>query len=128
VPFIRSIEAFVDAGFIDEPVLAGIVLTEGGLHGGHPGTVKGLEAMIDFLPPKRRVEWSVMVKHGNALAVAVAALERGGHISIGLGDYPYRELGMPTNADVVKEVARMARSIGREPARPAEVRSMLALG
>jgi uncharacterized protein (DUF849 family) len=128
VPFMRTIEAFVDARLVNEPVLAGIVLTEGGLNGGHPGTIRGLEAMVDFLRPGPRVEWTVMCKHGNVLPVAAAALERGGHVSIGLGDYPYLELGAPTNAEVVKEVARMARSMGRQPASPQEVRAMLGMG
>lgn len=125
VPFVRSIEAFVDAGLLDEPVINGFVLTEGGLYGGHPGTVRGLEAFLDFVPPGLRMEWSVMCKHGNLFPAAMAAIERGGHVSIGLGDYPYNELGMPTNADLVAEVVRMARRVGREPATPAEVREML---
>ena len=35
------------------------------------------------------------------MAPAVAA---GGHIAIGLGDYPYPELGTPTNAELVRAV------------------------
>ena len=101
------------------------VLTEGGLFGGHPGTVRGLEAFLDFLPMQRRIEWSVLCKHGNLLPAAMASLARGGHVSIGLGDYPYLELGMPTNADLVAEVARMARNVGREVATPSEVRAAL---
>lgn len=125
VPFLRSIEAFVEAGLLDEPVMNGFVLTEGGLYGGHPGTVRGLEALLDFLPKRCRMEWSVMCKHGNLFPAAMAAIERGGHVSIGLGDHPYNELGMPTNADLVGEIVRMARSVGREPATPVETREML---
>lgn len=127
VPFVRAIEAFLDAGILEEPAMAGFVLTEGGLYGGHPGTVRGLETLLEFLPTHRRIEWSVMCKHGNLLPAAMAALERGGHVSIGLGDYPYNELGMPTNAELVSEIVRMARAIGREPATPTEVRTMLAM-
>ena len=125
VPFVRSIEAFVHAGLLDEPVMNGFVLTEGGLYGGHPGTVRGLEALLDFASPEVRMEWSVMCKHGNLFPAAMAAIERGGHVSIGLGDYPYNELGMPRNADLVAEIVRMARSVGRAPATPNEVRHML---
>jgi len=49
-----------------------------------------------------------------------------GQIAIGLGDYAYPELGQPTNAGLVREVARIARGCGRELATPAEVREALA--
>jgi uncharacterized protein (DUF849 family) len=54
-----------------------------------------------------------------------AALERGGHISIGLGDYAYPELGQPTNAQLVARVAQIAREVGREVATPREAREIL---
>jgi 3-keto-5-aminohexanoate cleavage enzyme len=127
VPFVRAVDAFIDAGLVEEPAMMCFTLTEGGIIGGHPGTVRGLEAFLDFLPANRRIEWSVLCKEGNLFPAAMASLERGGHVSIGLGDYAYRELGTPTNADLVAEVVRMARAVGREPATPAEVRTMLAM-
>jgi uncharacterized protein (DUF849 family) len=54
-------------------------------------------------------------------------MERGGHVSIGLGDYPYPELELPTNARLVSRVAQMAREMGREIATPQEARKMLGL-
>ncbi len=51
----------------------------------------------------------------------------GGHVAVGLGDYPYTELGAPTNADVVREVARLARAMGREVATPDDTREMLGM-
>lgn len=127
VPCVRAIEAFIDAGLIDEPALVSFVLTEGGILGGHPGTVRGLESLLEFLPKNRNLEWMVICKEGNLLTVAKAALERGGHVSIGLGDYPYTELGCPRNADLVKEIVGMANALGREAAAPADVRQMLAM-
>lgn len=127
VPCVRTIEAFLDSGLISEPALVAFVLTEGGLLGGHPGTVRGLESLVHFLPADRRIEWLVVCKEGNLLPIAAAALALGGHISIGLGDYPYPELGSPTNSDVVREVVRLAQAAGREPATPADVRSMLSM-
>jgi 3-keto-5-aminohexanoate cleavage enzyme len=127
VPFLRAVDAFIDAGLVAEPAMVCFTLTEGGIIGGHPGTVRGLEAFLDFLPANRRLEWSVLCKEGNLFPAAMASLERGGHVSIGLGDYAYRELGAPTNAQLVAEVVRMARSVGREPATPADVRAMLAM-
>ncbi len=51
----------------------------------------------------------------------------GGHVAVGLGDYAYTELGAPTNADVVREVARLARAMGREVATPDDTREMLGM-
>lgn len=126
VPCLRTIDAFIDAGLLVEPALACLVLTEGGIVGGHPGTVAGLESLLAFMPA-RRIHWSVCCREGSLFPVMRAALERGGHISIGLGDYRYPERGAPSNADLVREVVRAARALGREPATPAQTRAMLAM-
>jgi uncharacterized protein (DUF849 family) len=54
-------------------------------------------------------------------------MERGGHVSPGIGDYTYPELGYPSNAKLVEFFANLARAYGREVATPAETRSMLGL-
>jgi len=50
-----------------------------------------------------------------------------GHIATGIGDYPYPELGQPTNADIARRVAQIAADAGREVATPAEAKEMLGL-
>ena len=125
---IRVSAAFVEAGLLEQPLYGGIVLSEGGLFAGNPGSVRGLEAMIDFIPPNLLLHWSVMCVGGNLFPLVGTALERGGHIAIGLGDYPYGELGTPRNADLVERIAQMAREIGREIASPPETRKILGLG
>ena len=86
-----------------------------------------MEAFVDFLQDKPKWQWSVMCVGGNLLPIAAAAIERGGHISIGLGDYAYPELELPTNARLVARIAQIAREMGREIATPAEARQMLGL-
>ena len=127
VPCWRAIDAFIDMDRIDEPAYATMVLTDGGILGGHPGTVRGMETLLEFMPAGRRIEWSVCCREGNLFPMAGAALERGGHVSIGLGDYAYTELGKPTNADLVREVAAMAQRVGRTAATPAETRALLGM-
>jgi 3-keto-5-aminohexanoate cleavage enzyme len=128
VSSIRVSAAFVEAGLLPQPLYGGIVLSEGGLFAGNPGTVRGLEAMADFIPPGLQLHWSVMCVGGNLFPIVSAALERGGHIAIGLGDYPYPELGTPRNADLVERIAQIAREMGREIASPSEARKILGVG
>ena len=124
---VRHTQAFVEMGLFDEPLYTEIVLTEGGILAGHPGTIKGMEAFLDFIPDTPKWQWAVMSYGGNLLPIAAAAMERGGHVSIGLGDYHYRELELPTNARLVARIAQMAREMGREIATPAEAREMLGI-
>jgi uncharacterized protein (DUF849 family) len=128
VSAIRVTQAFVESGLLAPPLYAGIVLSEAGLFAGNPGTVRGLQAMVDFIPAEPRIHWSVMCVGGNLFPLVGATVERGGHIAIGLGDYPYNEIGTPRNAELVERVAEMARQIGREVASPAEARRILGLG
>lgn len=128
VPFVRMVGAMLDMGALAEPAYVLCVLTEGGIVGGHPCTNRGLEALIDFFPPQRRIVWSAACKDGNLFNVASLALERGGHLAPGLGDYAYPELGCPTNADVVRRFAELGRAVGREPATTDEARDMLGIG
>jgi len=127
IPSIRATQAFVEIGLFEEPLYCELVLTEGWLLAGHPGTVKGMEAFLDFFPSRTHWQWSVLSVGGNLLSVAAAAMERGGHISIGLGDYPYQELEFPTNARLVARVAQLARDMGRAIATPAEARKLLGI-
>jgi len=128
VSSVRATEALVAMGVFQEPLYCEVVLTANWLLSGHPGTVKGLQAMLDFMPSSQNWQWAVMCAGGNLLPLVGAALERGGHISIGLGDYPYPELGQPTNAQLVARVAAFARDVGREVATPSEARQILGVG
>jgi len=51
----------------------------------------------------------------------------GGHISIGIGDYTYPELGQPTNADLVRRIVQIAQDVGREVATPDEAKLILGM-
>ena len=127
VSAIRVTEAFVESGLFERPLYAGIVLTEAGLFAGNPGTVRGLEAMVDFIPSHLQMHWSVMCVGGDLFPLIKTALQHRGHIAIGLGDYPYTGMGAPRNDELVKRVAAIAREMGREPATPAEARLMLGI-
>ncbi|WP_376989475.1 3-keto-5-aminohexanoate cleavage protein [Bosea sp. R86505] len=127
IGFTRYVEAFLDMGLLDEPAFLCFCLTDNTFLGGHPGTLKGLQAHLDFLPPGRQVEWTVVNFGGNLFSLAGAIIAQGGHISIGLGDYAYPELGQPTNAQIIARIAEMARELGREIATPAEAKAILGM-
>ena len=123
----RLLGAFVDMGVLREPVYAHIALANTFL-AAHPPSVRGLETLVEFLPRGVDIHWTFSAVGANALGLVHAAVGVGGHVSIGLGDYPYNELGTPTNAQLVAEVVRMVRAVGREPATPDEVRQVFGLG
>jgi 3-keto-5-aminohexanoate cleavage enzyme len=132
VSFTRQIEAFLKMGVIPEPAHVLIVLTDGIMLAGHPGTPEGLDAQTAFMPKDHRVTWTVSNYKGDLLLLTKKILKDGGHISIGLGDYPYAEYSRnghaPTNADIIARVAEQARALGREPATVEETRAMLDMG
>ena len=70
IGFTRCVSAFIDIGIIAEPAYVGFVLTDNTFLGGHPGTLKGLQAHLDFLPPDKRIVWTAMNYGGNLLALA----------------------------------------------------------
>jgi uncharacterized protein (DUF849 family) len=124
----RTLGAFCDLGLVPEPVYAQATLSDV-ITSAHPASTAGLRAILDFLPPARRVEWSVLTFGGNALSLLGFAVETGGHVALGLGDHPYPELGpAPTNADVVAAAVSVVRALGAEPATPPQARELLALG
>jgi len=126
VSWTRAIEALLATGDITSPMLLMLVLGGPSFIAAHPANVAGLNAHLAFLPRGATIHWLTSCHGANALEVAAAAIEAGGHIALGLGDHPYDELGEPTNADLVARVCQLARERGREPATPAEVRQLLA--
>lgn len=64
---------------------------------------------------------------GSLLALAGTIIALGGHISIGIGDYTYPELGMPTNAELIERIVQIASDVGREVASPDEAKKILAI-
>jgi uncharacterized protein (DUF849 family) len=127
IGFTRYLGAFMDMGLIEEPGYLCFCLTDNTFLGGHPGTLRGLQAHLDFLPEGRRIEWTVVNFGGNLFSLAAPIIAQGGHVSIGLGDYTYGELGQPSNAEIIRRVAGIARELGREVATPAEARAILGM-
>jgi uncharacterized protein (DUF849 family) len=121
----RQIITFLDMGWIAAPAYVCFCLTGDLVPAGHPGTAAGLDAHLAFLPRHHAVEWTACHYNGDLLGLTEKIIAAGGHVSIGLGDHPYLERGLPTNADLIHIVAEQARALGREIATPAEARIIL---
>jgi uncharacterized protein (DUF849 family) len=98
----------------------------GGVGFGLPPTPLALEAYLEMLSGCD-LPWAVAVLGGDVVETGLArlAIEEGGHIRVGLEDYAGR--AKPTNAELVKLVAGIVRSAGREVATCAQAAEILKL-
>lgn len=133
--FVRTVLAYHRAGRLpagafvklyfggDFDYLAG---RPGGASFGLPPTPKALYAYLEMLEGTG-LAWAVAVIGGDVVdtGMAALALERGGHLRVGLEDYAGPRT--PTNAELVEEVASLARRAGRPVASPDETARILGL-
>ena len=124
VPNLRLAAAFIAAGLAPPSSFTTLVLSGERALVGHPATEAGLRAYLDCMGDQP-MEWGVLCGGQEIFSLMPMILREGGHITAGLGDTPYASLGQPTNADVVRAIAAVAREAGREVATPAEARVML---
>jgi 3-keto-5-aminohexanoate cleavage enzyme len=93
---------------------------------GLPPTGKALDAYQEMMDGSA-LAWAASVLGGSVAGtgVARAAIERGGHVRVGLEDYCGED--QPTNADLVTEVVEIARAVGRPIATSGEAARILGL-
>jgi 3-keto-5-aminohexanoate cleavage enzyme len=93
---------------------------------GLPPTRKALDAYLEMMEGST-LAWAVSVLGGSVAAtgLARAAIERGGHVRVGLEDYCGED--QPSNADLVAEVVEISRAVGRRIATPDEASRILGL-
>lgn len=93
---------------------------------GLPPTVRALDAYLEILEGCD-VPWAVSVVGGDVVASEIArpALERGGHLHLGLEFYGGDRL--PTNAELVREAVALCDAVGRPVATPDQAASILDL-
>ena len=95
---------------------------------GRAPTRESLDYYIEMLA-STGLPWAVAVLGGDAVGSGIAemAIERGGHVRVGLEDYRDPTGRQPTNAGLVAEVAELARASGRGVATPADTARILGL-
>jgi 3-keto-5-aminohexanoate cleavage enzyme len=128
--FLRVVCAYYDAGALPAGTLVKFYFSAGGYLGGGsplwgaPPIVESLDMYLAMLGD-RTIPWAVAVLGGSVVDAPVAreALERGGHIRVGIEDWD----DGPANADQVASAARLARDCGREVATITQSEQVLAL-
>jgi uncharacterized protein (DUF849 family) len=133
--FLRTALAFHRAGRLPAGAMVklyfggeyGLFATRPGVSFGLPPTENALRAYLDLLEGTE-LPWSVSVWGGDLFATPIArlALELGGHLHVGLEEHfdPERK---PTNEELVREAAALARQVGRPVATGAEAERILGL-
>ena len=97
-----------------------------GVSFGLPPTRAALDAYLDMLDGSA-LPWAVAVIGGDVVdsGMAKLALERGGHLRVGLEDYAGTR--RPRNVELVEEAVALARAVGRPVASCAQAAAVLGL-
>lgn len=124
--FLRFVVGYLDAGRL--PPGAMIKLYFGGPRVGFglPPTAAALDAYLDMLKD-HDVPWLVSLQGGDVVASGLAqlAVERGGHLQVGLEPCGCRDR---SNMDLVREAVEVVKRSGRKVASAGEARAILGLG
>jgi uncharacterized protein (DUF849 family) len=123
--FLRLILAHHRAGTLPPQVKIQLYLGGDRMLFGLPATAGGLAAYLDMLEGIR-LTWMAAVYGGDVVASGIAklAVERGGHVRVGLEDHhaPPRQA---RNDELVAEVAALCQAAGRRPATVEEAPELL---
>jgi len=124
--FLRVALAFHAAGELPRGALIKLYFGGDALPFGLPATLPGLEAYLAMLEGSD-LPWLVAVLGGDVVdcGLAALALQRGGHVRVGLEDYAGRRT--PSNAELVEEAAALITASGRRVASVSETREILGL-
>ncbi|MGI8434953.1 MAG: 3-keto-5-aminohexanoate cleavage protein [Nocardioidaceae bacterium] len=97
-----------------------------GVPGGMPGTADALVAAVQALPPEV-TSWSATGIGRTTLAVALAALSKGGHLRVGMEDTLTLTRGVPVahNAQLVERAAALCELAQRPSMSTDEARAFL---
>lgn len=121
---VRSLAMFRDAGLLQDPVHASLVM---GVASGMPAKASWLPLLIDELP--EGAHWqAIVIGRQEVWDVHRATAELGGHLRTGVEDTFYLPDGSKTdgNGPLIEALVKVAEEAGRAIASPAEVRAFLA--
>lgn len=92
-----------------------------------PPTVDEYTHRVRYMPEE--CVYSVSVMGSGQSAIALAAIQHGGNVRVGTEDYPFIRPDVPAknNAEIVTQMMRFAKEVGRDVADPSEARKILGL-
>jgi uncharacterized protein (DUF849 family) len=124
--FLRFVLAYHAAGQLPPGVMVKFYFGAGPLLFGLPPTVASLEAYLGMLEGTS-LPWLVSAFGEDVLGcgLAEAALERGGHLQVGIE--PFGGTRQPSNIELVSEAVALAERVGRPIASAAEAASILGI-
>lgn len=124
--FVRVATAYARAGRLPKGALIKFYFGGPGLNFGLAPTEKALDACVEMLDGTG-LPWSVAVLGGDCVASGMAALaiQRGGHVRVGLEDYAGP--GAPSNLELLRDLVKVAEAAGRPLATPDEAAAILGL-
>jgi len=113
-----------DKGLISPPYTFGLVLD---VPNALPYKNRYLDFFLQELPDDSI--WFLARHHAQGAKGFMRALEKGGHVRIGYEDGPFLSSGKRarSNAELVEEVARAARAVGRHIVTPDEARRIMGI-
>ena len=123
---IRHLEAFMDMGLLEEPLLLKFGFNDDLLYN-LPPEPRSIQAFLDWLPDGLDYEWFTQSQGASHHVVNNSAILMGGHIRTGIGDNLLYEGRPMSTAEQVRRAAEASRSLGRDVATPAEARRIMRL-
>jgi uncharacterized protein (DUF849 family) len=123
---IRHVLAYRQLGWVDDPLLIKVVMSENHAWGVRP-SAEGIRMLTEaIIPEDVPYRWMTYIEGACHADLSRYAVEHGGHVRTGVGDNPLFEGERLGNAEQVSRIVEMARTIGREVAGPMETRRLLA--
>ena len=131
---LRHLAAYLDLGWLEAPLVIKCFFSEHHAYGLPPvaRSVEMTAELIDTVLAGVECTWVVQCYGRGIAELARPALELGGHVRVGLGDYhpwDWRDptSDQPTNAELVERVAELVAASGRPLATVAETRTRFGL-
>lgn len=121
----RAVAKYWEAGLIPKGAMVRTIFAGPGFSVCPPPTITCLDAYLESIEPTG-LPWNVSCTAGDVLdtPVARAALERGGHLRVGLEDSLNPTA---TNVQLVERAIKLAKEVGRPIADPATARKILGI-
>jgi uncharacterized protein (DUF849 family) len=131
---LRHLAAYLDQGWLEEPLVIKLFFSEHHAYG-LPAVARSVEMyaeLLDVVLAGVTTTWFVQCYGRGIWELARPALDLGGHVRVGLGDYhpwdwPDPSSDQPTNAALVTHAAELVRDAGRELATVADARRLLGI-